>query len=83
MAKLTAKQRHKLPSKDFALPGGRYPINDRNHAKNALARVARHGSEQEKAKVRKRVSAKYPGIKVSGKGRKKNTAARKRVMVKA
>jgi hypothetical protein len=60
--KLTAAERHALPSKDFALPGERYPIEDANHARNALARVSQHGSSEEKAKVRAAVHRKYPGI---------------------
>lgn len=86
MAKLTAKRRHKLPSKDFALGKGRYPINDKAHARAALSRISAHGTPEEKAKVRKKVSAKYPGIKVSGmkgKSKKRDNAARKRVWVKA
>lgn len=62
MAKLTSKQRKALPSGDFALPGGRYPVNDPNHARNALARVSQFGSSEEKAKVRAKVHSKYPGI---------------------
>lgn len=67
MAKLTAKARNALPKKDFALGGGRYPIEDKSHARNALARVSQHGSSSEKAKVRAAVHRKYPGI-----GDKKN-----------
>ena len=63
MAKLTTAARKKLPSKSFAEPGKRaYPIQDASHARNALARVAQHGSSSEKAKVRAKVHAKYPGI---------------------
>lgn len=62
MSKLTARQRKSLPKADFALPGGRYPINDANHARNALARVAQHGDAAEKAAVRRKVHAKYPSI---------------------
>lgn len=62
MAKLTSKERKKLPKKDFALGSGRYPIEDKNHARNALARVSQHGTPAEKAKVRAKVKAKYPGI---------------------
>ncbi|HVT27667.1 MAG TPA: hypothetical protein VHE81_06575 [Lacipirellulaceae bacterium] len=65
MAKLTAKGRNALPKDDFALPGRRYPIEDANHARNALARVSQHGSSEEKAKVRSAVKRKFPGI---GKG---------------
>ena len=60
---LTAAERHALPAKDFALPDERYPIEDENHARNALARVAQHGTPEEQAKVREAVHKKYPGIK--------------------
>jgi hypothetical protein len=62
MAKLTSKKRNALPEKSFALPGRRFPINDPNHARNALARVAQHGSPEEKAAVRRKVHAKFPAI---------------------
>lgn len=64
MAKLTAAQRKKIPGKDFALPGGRYPVEDKSHARNALARVAQHGSPAEKSKVRAKVHSKFPGITI-------------------
>jgi len=45
MARLTSQQRKNLPRKAFAVPGKRaYPINDASHARNALARVAQHGT---------------------------------------
>jgi hypothetical protein len=72
MAKLTTAGRNKLKSNQFALPGkgegpkgkgaGSYPVPDASHARNALARVAQHGSAAEKAKVRAKVHAKFPGI---------------------
>lgn len=62
MAKLTTKQRKAIPSKDFALPGRRYPVEDRSHAANALARVPQFGSPAEKAKVRAKVHAMYPDM---------------------
>ena len=62
MAKLTAKQRKKIPAKDFALGKGRYPIEDASHARNALSRVSANGTPAEKAEVRAKVHAKYPGI---------------------
>jgi hypothetical protein len=51
MADLTAKQREKLPAKDFGLPEkarskdakkepGNYPMPDKAHARNAKARAA-------------------------------------------
>ncbi len=70
MAKLTYQQRKKMPKKSFALPSkreggkGGYPIPDKSHAKNALARVSQHGSPSEKARVRAKVHAKFPGIKI-------------------
>lgn len=72
MAKLTAKTRQSLPKSDFALPGkgsgpkgagsGSYPVPDASHARNALARVSQHGTSAEKAAVRAKVKAKFPGI---------------------
>ncbi len=61
--RLTAEERHKLPKKDFALPGERYPIPDKAHARNADSRVAQHGTPEEKKKVRAAVHRKFPGIK--------------------
>lgn len=63
MAKLTTAQRKSLPKSDFALPGKRaYPVNDKSHARNALARVSQHGSPAEKKEVRAKVHAKYPDL---------------------
>ena len=39
MTKLTTKTRKSLFAKDFALPGRRYPIEDKAHAANAKARA--------------------------------------------
>jgi hypothetical protein len=64
MAKLTTEQRNALPSKAFALPGGRYPIHDANHARNALARVSQFGTEQEKTIVRAKIKSRFPNIHV-------------------
>jgi hypothetical protein len=69
MAKdLSAKDRKKLPKRSFALPGKRkYPIPDKAHARNALARVAQHGTPAEQKKVKAAVKRRFPGI-----GRKKS-----------
>ena len=67
MAKLTAKKRKALPKSSFALPGRHYPINDAAHARNALARVAQHGTPEEVAKVRAAVRKRYKKIAVAGK----------------
>ena len=77
MAKLKAAQRKRLPSSSFALPGkgkwpegkgaGSYPVPDKAHARNALARVAQHGTSEEKAAVKRKVKAKFPSIAQKGK----------------
>ena len=74
---LTAGARQDMPKSDFALPGkgegpkgagaGSYPIPDASHARNALARVAQHGSSAEKKEVRAKVHEKFPGIAEGGK----------------
>lgn len=63
MAKLKAKTRNALPSKDFAGPDRSYPINDMSHARNALARASQHASSELKAKICAKVHRKFPGIK--------------------
>lgn len=59
---LTAKGRNQIAEGNFALPDRRYPIHDESHARNALARVAQHGTSGEQAQVRAAVKSKYPGI---------------------
>lgn len=69
MAKLTASSRNKLPSSDFALPGagkgpkgkgsGSYPIPDKSHAQNALARSS---GKPVAGAVRAKVAKKFPGM---------------------
>jgi hypothetical protein len=69
MAKLTSKTRQSLPKSDFANPGGgegkkgagsgSYPIPDKSHARNALARSS---GKPIAAKVRAKVHAKFPDI---------------------
>ena len=83
MAVLKASQRKKLPVTDFAnkpaaktpagkAEGGSYPIPDAAHARNALARVAQHGTPAEKARVRAAVHHKFPAIgKSSAKSKKR------------
>lgn len=65
MAKLSAEQRDRMPAKEFALSGGRYPINDESHARMALAMVAKHGTPEEQRKVKAKVKKKFPNIEVS------------------
>ena len=61
MAKLTAKKRNSLPASVFAGPDRSFPVNDENHARNALARVANRSPDL-KARVRAKVHAKFPNI---------------------
>jgi hypothetical protein len=57
MAKLTAAARNALPASDFVFPGRRaYPIHDRAHAVDALARAA---GKPEEAAVRSAVCKRY------------------------
>lgn len=61
----TAARKH-LPDSAFAGSNRSYPIPDKSHARNALARVAQHGSPAQQAQVRAAVHRKFPAI---GKGR--------------
>lgn len=63
--KLDANARKHIAPKNFAGPDKSYPIEDANHARNALARVSQHGSPELQEKVKAKVHAKYPGIEVS------------------
>jgi hypothetical protein len=78
---LKMKQREKLPSKDFALPGkgtgkggkgpGSYPIDSPGRARSALSRGAANASPGQQAEIKRKVSEKFPSIAVGGKkGRK-------------
>ena len=73
MARLSYGERKSMPKSEFAIPSekkggkGGYPIPDKAHARNALARVSQHGSSSEKATVRAKVHAKYPDIGKGGK----------------
>lgn len=56
MAKLTTKQRKKLPKSEFAGPDKSYPVPDKSHAANAKARASEMEnkgklSPAEKAKI--------------------------------
>lgn len=41
MAKLTAAKRHAMPSSEFALSGGRFPVPDASHARAAISGATR------------------------------------------
>ena len=40
LSKLSTTARKKLPSSDFALPGRRFPVEDKAHARDAKARAS-------------------------------------------
>lgn len=79
MGKLDAAARKALPKSDFAIPSkapgsGSYPIEDANHARDALARAA---GKPEQAAVDRAVYNKYPELKhnssTAGKSNAKNS----------
>lgn len=60
---LTAEGRDRISDDNFALPKERkYPIQDISHARNALARVAQHGTQAEQKRVKAAVYGKYPSL---------------------
>lgn len=64
---LSAKDRKNLDKSSFAIPekapgSGSYPIPDESHARNALARVAQHGTADEQKRVKAAVKRKFPDI---------------------
>jgi len=62
--KLTYQGRKHIAASNFVFPKEkRYPVHDLAHARNALARVAAHGTPAEQAKVRAVVYSKYPQLK--------------------
>lgn len=63
MARLTYRERKALPRSAFAIPERRaYPIHDRAHARNALARVSQFGTPEEKRMVRLAVARRFPDV---------------------
>ena len=60
---LTAAGRAKIKPKNFVYPGSKsYPIQDRAHARNALARAAQSQTKGSYETVARAVHAKYPEI---------------------
>lgn len=83
MSTLNAKGRKRVARRNYAVPKGtgskpsanQYPIHDASHARNALARVAQHGTPAEKRRVRSAVARRYPSL---GKRRSVVASRRKR-----
>lgn len=64
MAKLTYQERKDLPSSVFAIPSERkFPVTDKSHARNALARASAFASPPERKRVITKVHSKFPSIK--------------------
>ena len=64
MAKLTVAVRKRLPSKAFAFPKTRkFPIHDRMHARDALARAS-HAGPATLAVVRAAVRRRFPTLRM-------------------
>jgi hypothetical protein len=62
--KLTYRERQQLPDSAFAIPEERkYPIHDKAHAINALARVSQYGTPEERQRVREAVYRRYPELR--------------------
>jgi hypothetical protein len=62
--KLTAARRHALAPSQFALPGGHYPIDTANRARDALSRGSANATPAQQAEIRAAVHRKYPTIKL-------------------
>ena len=73
---LSAKARKAIKASNFALPGRRYSVNTPGRARAALSRVSQFGTPAEKATVRRKVHAKFPGMAVSGLSRTRSSKKR-------
>src|SRR5690349_19371197 len=70
----STKERKKLSKKSFALPGKRkYPIPDKAHARNALARVAQHGTPAAQTQAEAAVRKRYPSLGTHGNKRQERS----------
>jgi hypothetical protein len=79
MARLKAKRRKSLPASAFAYPAQRrYPIHDKAHARNALARAAQAKTYGTYAHVAAAVRRRYPSIAVGGAKKKTRKKSRRR-----
>lgn len=60
MAVLTTKERKDMPKSEFGVPGERrFPMPDKNHARNALARLnqAKGLTEEQKVHIMRKAHA--------------------------
>lgn len=68
-ADLTAGSRDQVKPANFAVPArssdtgeAKYPVHDKQHAANALARVEQHGTMTEQQRVYAAIAKKFPGL---------------------
>jgi hypothetical protein len=66
-AKLTSKTRKALPTSVFCGPNRTYPVHDKAHAINALARAKQHASPALYSKIKACVCRKFSGLPACGK----------------
>jgi len=71
MAKLTAQQRKAMPQREYALPGKRFPVNDKTHAavaKSYASKMERAGdlSRGQKAQIDRKADAVLSRGKMKG-----------------
>jgi hypothetical protein len=63
MGTLDAMHRNALPDADFAGPNRTYPIEDKAHAVDALARASTNAGPELKTRIDNAVYHKYPDLK--------------------
>jgi hypothetical protein len=66
MAALTSTKRKALPDSAFAGPGRSFPIQDKSHARNALARAAQSATPDLQSTIKTKVKKRFPSIAVEG-----------------
>lgn len=84
MATLTAAKRHKMPKGQFALPGERFPVNDKEHARLAKSGASRalhvgNISAAQKARIDAKADAMLArayGGRIDGEARKRSIGRR-------
>lgn len=63
MAKLSTAMRKAMKPSQFAFPATKeYPLNDENHARDALSRGSANATPAQQATIKSKVAAKFPGI---------------------
>ncbi len=72
--KLTAKARRAIPTSEFAGPGRSYPVENKSHARNALARASQAvNSGRMSRSTEQRIAAKAHAVLGKGHGSVRNS----------